>query len=152
MSSLSDLRELLDHLEAASLIVEGLDSAIPASLYEAEGVAIDNLINRFTTVLAEKEQALAVAAGLPAAPPPAPLTQEAQRCQSIYRCILDYKQHHDGNTPTMRQIAQACRIPSTSMVFRYLSIMQAEGFISLTPDASRSIHVRGAVWLPPSFS
>lgn len=153
MSTLTDLRTLLDHLESASLLIDSVEPNITAPQYEMEATALENLIGRFTALLGEKEAALAVAAGLPPVRHPIEVpSMESQRCQAIYNYLISYKLHHDGNPPTIRQIADACDIPSTSMIRRYLSIIQQEGFINVSPKAARSIEITGAAWLPPSFS
>lgn len=63
----------------------------------------------------------------------------------IYQFILEYKREHDGNSPTFREIRQACQISSTSMVSYYLRQLEAETKISLQPG-TRSIAVVGGEW------
>ena len=64
----------------------------------------------------------------------------------LYYIIL-YKSEHDGNSPTVRQIAEACDISSISVVNYLLRRLEASGHIRLGDDGkSRQIEVVGGRW------
>lgn len=70
---------------------------------------------------------------------------------NIYNFIVAYKCSHDGNSPSIREIADACDIPSTSHILHILLALQFEGKIK-TPLSrrARNIEVVGGQWIPPS--
>jgi hypothetical protein len=71
--------------------------------------------------------------------------------QQMDTFIIGFKKTHDGNSPTMRQIANSFGC-SISTVHRYLYRMVARGFIALNGDGkSRMIEVIGAQWTPPQL-
>ena len=47
----------------------------------------------------------------------------------VYEFIVAYKQAHDGNSPTIREIGAACGISSTSVVVYWLQRLQRDGLI-----------------------
>lgn len=61
----------------------------------------------------------------------------------IYRYIVAYKQAHDGNSPTIRQIQERCDVSSTSMVNHYLERLQQAGRVQIVdkPDGSKGRHI-----------
>jgi hypothetical protein len=72
----------------------------------------------------------------------------------IYNFIVGYKLSHDGNSPSFREIGDACGIASTSMVKRALADLIGNGKLALNgaPFQSRCIEVVGGEWRPPSRS
>lgn len=76
------------------------------------------------------------------------------RKQKVFEFILKFKAEHDGNSPTIRGIGDACDIPSTSTVEYYLSKLEREGLIDRCERKSnnsnaRMIRVAGGQWSPP---
>ena len=49
--------------------------------------------------------------------------------ERTYDFIAAYKGGHDGNSPTLREIMDGCRISSTSVVFYYLKKLEERGLI-----------------------
>lgn len=71
------------------------------------------------------------------------------RRKAIYEFIVDYKQDHDGNSPTVREIGEMLGIESTSMVVYYLRQLEELDLILVGSARSRAIQVVGGQWLPP---
>lgn len=71
------------------------------------------------------------------------------RRAAIYRYILAYKQSHDGNSPSIREIGQVMGIESTSMVMYYLRQLEELDLILIESARSRAIQVVGGAWIPP---
>ena len=72
------------------------------------------------------------------------------RMAAVYRYILAFKAANDGNSPTVRQIGDACNITSTAVVRYYLNRLIEAGRIEMPlRGASRMIVVPGATWLVP---
>ncbi len=68
----------------------------------------------------------------------------------VYAFIIAYKSAHDGNSPTFRQIGDACGITSTSVVTFYLVFLEEQGLVKVERSwQTRSITVVGASWTPP---
>ena len=68
--------------------------------------------------------------------------------QAIFEFICEYKRTHDGNSPSIREIMQACDISSTSVTNWHLKQLERRGLIGL-PESyaqSRSIRVVGGQW------
>ena len=69
--------------------------------------------------------------------------------QKIYEYILRFKRRHDGNSPSIRQIADAFGL-SVSIVHDHLGRLEAIGLIKRGPKGeSRMINVVGAKWTEP---
>ncbi len=68
----------------------------------------------------------------------------------VYDFIIAYKTAHDGNSPTFRQIGDACGITSTSVVNFYLVFLEEQGLVKVERSwQTRSISIVGASWRPP---
>ena len=80
------------------------------------------------------------------APTEVPTTEDR-----VFDSIVDYKAAHDGNSPSNRNIMDACAISSTSVVNYHLRRLAAAGRIRLDFSLARSIEVPGARWLPPAM-
>lgn len=65
---------------------------------------------------------------------------------AILAFLIKYKQEHDGNSPTFRQIMAEFDIPSTSIISYVLDQMEAEGMIKLLGKRHRGIEVVGGSW------
>ena len=79
-----------------------------------------------------------------------PYGSRAHDYNHVYDCIVEYKCSHDGNSPTIREIADICNITSTSVITYMLQALQFEGKIEVAPSKTRSIKVIGGQWIPPS--
>ncbi len=67
------------------------------------------------------------------------------RRQKVLDFIVRYKREHDGNSPTRREIGEACQISSTSVVNYYLDQLARAGLIE-TARKARAITVMGGSW------
>lgn len=65
----------------------------------------------------------------------------------IYFYLIDFKKSHDGNTPTLREIAADCGISSISLVNNLLLRLRKRGLIDL--DNRHRIEIVSASWTPP---
>lgn len=68
--------------------------------------------------------------------------------KKIYDFIVSFKREHGGNSPTVREIADAVGIGSISVVHWYLRSLQGLGMIDLMGGA-RNIVVTGGIWIAP---
>ncbi len=70
---------------------------------------------------------------------------------SVYNFIVAFKQNHDGVSPTVQEIQEACQIPSTSQVRPVLNSLVLLGMIEVnySRGKSRMISIPGARWVPP---
>jgi hypothetical protein len=70
---------------------------------------------------------------------------------SVYEFILEYKTGHDGVSPSVLEIGNACKINSTSVVRHLLNTLHLFGMITCDYEKgkSRMISVPGARWVPP---
>lgn len=65
----------------------------------------------------------------------------------ILRYIIEYKMANDGNSPTHRQIMEACGITNPSTTFYILERLEKDGKISFTGYGdARGIKVTGGQW------
>jgi SOS-response transcriptional repressor LexA len=67
--------------------------------------------------------------------------------------IIRHKREHDGNSPSFRQIMNACCVGSTSVVEYHLNRLEDKGFIRRVrtgkSGAATSIEVIGGKWMEP---
>lgn len=70
---------------------------------------------------------------------------------SIYEFIIAFKQNHDGISPSVSEIGEACGISSKSEVRRHLNSLVLFGMIEIDygKGKSRMISIPGARWTPP---
>lgn len=71
------------------------------------------------------------------------------RRERIYQFVLEYKAAHDGNSPTVREIASGCGLKSLSSVFGHLHNLCKLGQIQIDDTGSRNIKVVGGRWVGP---
>lgn len=69
----------------------------------------------------------------------------------VYDFIIRYKSSHDGNSPTIREIGEACDISSTSVVTYWLKRLESRGLIRRPEPQfgnrfAASIEVIGGKW------
>ena len=71
------------------------------------------------------------------------------REQEVLDFIISYKTDNDGNSPTLREIAKATAITSTSVVNYYLNRLQYVYNLIIRPKKhkQRSIKVIGGKWI-----
>lgn len=69
----------------------------------------------------------------------------------ILNCIVMFKSKHDGNSPSIREIGDACGINSTSVVRYHMDRLERFGMIERAGSGHepRMIRVIGGCWLPP---
>lgn len=65
----------------------------------------------------------------------------------LYNYLIKFKQEHDGNSPTIREIMEGTGIPSTSSTSRHLRRLIHKNLITLD-DHSR-IYIINATWSKP---
>lgn len=71
----------------------------------------------------------------------------SDRQHRIFEFIVEYKSQNDGNSPTIREIADGCGISSTSVVNYNLMKLAKFGIISLShAGVARKISVPGGFW------
>ncbi len=68
--------------------------------------------------------------------------------EQIYDFIVQYKTRHNGNSPSLREIAEACTIVH-SCVRHHLTQLEKENQIRILNNRSRTIEVVGSSWHPP---
>jgi len=82
-----------------------------------------------------------------------PGTEVVQRsAEQVLAFVIEFKDEHDGLSPTYREIMDACDISSTSMVQRYLLRLERQGKIECMLDQNqriRGVMISGATWTPP---
>lgn len=64
----------------------------------------------------------------------------------MYKFILKYKLEHDGNSPSMEEIMDACDVSSKSVCNYHLSKLEDDGLIERVDGQARSIVVVGGFW------
>jgi len=71
-----------------------------------------------------------------------------KKVEAVYQFIVSFKIKNDGNSPSIREIASACNIPSTSMVEICLDCLINEGRITMIYYGTnvRRIKVIGGSW------
>lgn len=64
----------------------------------------------------------------------------------VYRWIIDYKRKNDGNSPAIRELADACGIASLSNAWAVLAKLESYGLIRIGAGKARHICVTGGQW------
>jgi hypothetical protein len=72
-------------------------------------------------------------------------SNEATVREAIFRFLIDYKQQYDGNTPSVREIAEACST-SISNVNYHLTRLEHEHKIRMWGERRRMIEIVGGSW------
>lgn len=70
----------------------------------------------------------------------------SRNAERVLAFIIRFKQSHDGNSPTVREIGEETGISSTSVVNYCLDKLEIAGLIQRDTGASRSIQVAGGSW------
>ncbi len=76
-----------------------------------------------------------------------PTTLATARKKKMFKFIVKYKSKHNGVSPNIREIGNACGISSTSLVNCYLSAMEKDSLIRNPKKVARGIEVVGAIWI-----
>lgn len=66
----------------------------------------------------------------------------------IYDFLVHYKETHNGNSPSLREIAEACNIV-ISGVHYHLTRLEIDNRIQRRGKYSRTIEIVGTAWQPP---
>lgn len=67
--------------------------------------------------------------------------------KKIYHFIIRFKKEHDGNSPSTREITEACEISSTSVTNYHLGMLEEDGLLKLNFNTPRMIEVTGGEWM-----
>lgn len=70
--------------------------------------------------------------------------QLTKRQSNILKFIESY-QKKEGWAPSIREIAEACGLSSTSSVFRNLKVLENKGYIERMENSPRAIRVLNAL-------
>jgi hypothetical protein len=76
------------------------------------------------------------------------LDQAAATRERIFAFIVAYKQAHDGNAPSLREIADACHIVLSGAHY-HLNRLELENRVHLSGPRCRTIEIVGGTWQPP---
>ncbi len=68
--------------------------------------------------------------------------------EQIFNYLIQHKEAHDGNSPTNRQIAEACHMSPSTVAYHLMRLERANR-IRLSEDEYRNIEVVGGQWLRP---
>jgi hypothetical protein len=63
----------------------------------------------------------------------------------VYDFLIQYKQQHDGNSPTTREIADGCHL-SPGTVNYHLTRLEIDRRIYVAGDRRRNIEIVGGAW------
>ncbi len=74
--------------------------------------------------------------------------QTAATRERIFDFLVVYKQTHDGNSPSLREIADACHIVLSGAHY-HLSRLELDNRVRLSGPRCRTIEVVGGTWQPP---
>ncbi len=69
----------------------------------------------------------------------------------VFDFVVRYKREHDGNSPSTREIAEACCI-TLSAVRYHLTRLEIDNLIHTTGKPRRNIEIVGGTWQPPEGS
>ncbi len=72
--------------------------------------------------------------------------------QEVYDYLIAFKAANQGNSPTIREIGDACKVSSTSVIRYYLDGLIKAGLITRDKKGHRNLFIKipGARWLPPA--
>jgi len=71
--------------------------------------------------------------------------------QQIFDFIVKFKIDHDGNSPSVREIAAGCGVTTPSVIKYHLSALENQGAISRPVFGNaRMIVVTGGQWIQPA--
>jgi SOS-response transcriptional repressor LexA len=79
---------------------------------------------------------------------PNPTDKALSSRELIFNFLVKYKSECDGNTPTTREIADACSL-SISTVKYHLTHLELENRIRVLEERPRQIEVIGGAWTAP---
>ena len=64
----------------------------------------------------------------------------------IFAYVVHYKSEHDGNSPSMREIANECGLTSQTVALYHLMGLAVRGMVRMEEGSARSIQVIGGKW------
>ena len=70
-----------------------------------------------------------------------------EKLASLFEAICDYKELHQGNSPSVRWLVKNSMYSSTSTVAYGLRALEDAGLITVTRDKARAIEIVGAKWV-----
>lgn len=70
-----------------------------------------------------------------------------RRISLVFGAIVKFKREHNGNSPSLREIADMTDITTTSIVSYYLNKLERRGDISRGCAESRMIEVANSRWV-----
>ena len=79
-------------------------------------------------------------------------TMNPAKSNEVYEFILKFKMEHDGNSPSFKDINQACGFKSVSTTSYYIDKLVKRGLITFDGSKSRMIEVIGGQWNAPSLN
>ena len=68
-----------------------------------------------------------------------------QTTKNVLEFLKQYKSDHDGCSPTYAQVAEGCRLASSSVASYHLDKLAGLGLIRM-PEGKRDIEVVGGQW------
>ena len=68
-----------------------------------------------------------------------------EKSELVYRFIVDYKQAHGGNSPSIREICRACDLSSTSLAYYYLGKLEDQKRLYIDLECKKVV-ICGAIW------
>lgn len=76
--------------------------------------------------------------------------EEGTTRDQVFDFIVLYKKEHDGNSPSLREIANACFLSNQSTVQYHLTRLEIENRIHISGERRRHIEIVGATWNYPN--
>lgn len=77
------------------------------------------------------------------------MTTDHPTRQKVYAFIVAYKAAHDGNSPTIQEIARGANLSKSGSVIFHLKKLESLGLIKCSNSISRGIQVVGGKWIAP---
>lgn len=72
--------------------------------------------------------------------------QQKKTRDQIFDFIVQYKQTHDGNSPTTREIADACYLSSLTTVRHHLMNLELENRLRIADEGHYQFEIVGSHW------
>lgn len=73
------------------------------------------------------------------------MIEKSDSRERVFTFLIEYKHEHDGNTPTLKEIGEACCL-SISTVYYHLLVLELENRIQRTGERLRNIEIVGGEW------
>ena len=62
---------------------------------------------------------------------------------NLFQFIIEYKESHDGNSPTYREMVKGIDVSSTNTIFKYIRAMEKSGLLKVVDG---KLCLRGGSW------